>query len=226
MPTETFFNLSTEKKDRILRAARKEFSSVSLKEASISNIIREADIPRGSFYQYFEGKEDLYFYYFHSIGRDSYRVLIEAIKKADGDLFAAFEHYFSSMIIEIFKGENVRFYKNLFMSMDYHGLRKVTPLLEETPKSQKNQCHHKKKHQKIFEVVDKSLLKVNNNHELDLLLQMMMHTVFSTIADGYRQRNEDETYDVEAIQQNFSRKFNWLKNGAKKRNFNEKGNGR
>jgi len=63
MPTRTFFNLSQEKQQRLLEAARLEFSRVPLYEASISKIIANADIPRGSFYQYFNDKEDLYYYY-------------------------------------------------------------------------------------------------------------------------------------------------------------------
>jgi len=54
MPTETFFNLPKEKQRRILDAAKKEFSRTSLKEASIANVIKDAEIPRGSFYQYFK----------------------------------------------------------------------------------------------------------------------------------------------------------------------------
>lgn len=62
MPKETFFHLTDEKKSRIMSAAKKEFSRVPLSEASIARIIKDAEIPRGSFYQYFEDKEDLYFY--------------------------------------------------------------------------------------------------------------------------------------------------------------------
>lgn len=62
MPKQTFFNLSEEKKSRLLEAAYAEFSKVSLEEASINVIVQQSDISRGSFYQYFEDKEDLYFY--------------------------------------------------------------------------------------------------------------------------------------------------------------------
>lgn len=59
MPKETFLNLSKEKQNKILNAAKKEFERVSLEQASIKNIVEEAGIARGSFYQYFESKEDL-----------------------------------------------------------------------------------------------------------------------------------------------------------------------
>ncbi|MCU5751761.1 TetR/AcrR family transcriptional regulator, partial [Bacillus cereus] len=62
MPKQTFFNLEREKKELLIQAAMKEFSRVPLFEASISNIIKDAGIPRGSFYQYFEDKEDVFFF--------------------------------------------------------------------------------------------------------------------------------------------------------------------
>lgn len=59
MPKQTFMKLSEEKKEKIIKAAKKEFSRVTIEEASIKNIIEEANIARVSFYQYFESKEDL-----------------------------------------------------------------------------------------------------------------------------------------------------------------------
>lgn len=59
MPKETFLNLSEEKKKKIIKAAQNEFERVPLEQASIKNIVENAGIARGSFYQYFESKEDL-----------------------------------------------------------------------------------------------------------------------------------------------------------------------
>lgn len=58
MPLSTFFNLTNEKKERVFLAGLKEFSRVPLEEVSVKNIVNTANIPRGSFYQYFEDKED------------------------------------------------------------------------------------------------------------------------------------------------------------------------
>lgn len=62
MPTQTFFDLHPKKQDRILNAARQVFANAPYEKASIQAIIRAAEIPRGSFYQYFNDKEDLYLY--------------------------------------------------------------------------------------------------------------------------------------------------------------------
>lgn len=59
MPTETFFNLNEEKKNKIVDAAIDEFSERKVGEASINQIVKNAEISRGSFYTYFNDKYDL-----------------------------------------------------------------------------------------------------------------------------------------------------------------------
>ena len=62
MPSSTFLNLPAEKQEKLLKAATREFSHRPFNEASINQIIKEAGIPRGSFYMYFQDKEDLFRY--------------------------------------------------------------------------------------------------------------------------------------------------------------------
>ena len=62
MPTNTFFNLPIEKKEKIINAAKSEFVEYSFHDASINRIIKSAGISRGSFYMYFENKEELFLY--------------------------------------------------------------------------------------------------------------------------------------------------------------------
>ncbi len=60
MPKDTYFNLSEPKRKAVFDAAVGEFSVHMFSEASINRIVKAAQIPRGSFYQYFDGKEDLF----------------------------------------------------------------------------------------------------------------------------------------------------------------------
>lgn len=62
MCSETFLRLPEEKRTRFLDAAWEEFTRVPFSEVSINKIVLRARIPRGSFYQYFADKEDLFFY--------------------------------------------------------------------------------------------------------------------------------------------------------------------
>lgn len=58
MPTQRFLNLK-DSKNAILEAAAHEFARVPYSAVSINQIIKEAEISRGSFYTYFEDKDDL-----------------------------------------------------------------------------------------------------------------------------------------------------------------------
>lgn len=60
MPKETFFRLPEERRGRLVDEAVVEFAERSYVEASLSQIAKRARIPKGSFYQYFEDKLDLY----------------------------------------------------------------------------------------------------------------------------------------------------------------------
>ena len=64
MPKQTFFNLPDEKRKQILDVVIDEFAENDYANVSISRIVANAGIAKGSFYQYFEGKEDLYGYLF------------------------------------------------------------------------------------------------------------------------------------------------------------------
>lgn len=60
MPTSTFFGLSEERRERLVREAIAEFSERPYAEASLSQIAQRSRIAKGSFYQYFADKLDLY----------------------------------------------------------------------------------------------------------------------------------------------------------------------
>ena len=62
MPKDTFFNLSEEKRERIIDAAIDEFSAYPFHQARVTVIADRAGIAKGSFYQYFEDKKDLFKY--------------------------------------------------------------------------------------------------------------------------------------------------------------------
>lgn len=62
MPQDTFFNLPDDKRNLIIYEATLEFSKNSYNTASINQICKKANIPKGSFYQYFADKLDLYVY--------------------------------------------------------------------------------------------------------------------------------------------------------------------
>jgi len=62
MPKKTFFNLPEEKRALICEVGIVEFARYSYNAASINRIVANAGIAKGSFYQYFEDKRDLFMY--------------------------------------------------------------------------------------------------------------------------------------------------------------------
>jgi AcrR family transcriptional regulator len=62
MPTQTFFNLNEEKRERIIQVALNEFAYKPYEKVNVTDIIEKSNIARGSFYQYFSGLADLYNY--------------------------------------------------------------------------------------------------------------------------------------------------------------------
>ena len=62
MPKQTFLNLSEEKRKAFTEIALEEFANNDYNTASVSKIVEKAGIAKGSVYQYFEDKQDLFLY--------------------------------------------------------------------------------------------------------------------------------------------------------------------
>ncbi len=79
MPEITFFNLLETKRERFLRAAIDEFADHDYHQASISRLVKQVGIAKGSFYQYFADKKALFFYLIHLVFREK-KTLLEEIE--------------------------------------------------------------------------------------------------------------------------------------------------
>ncbi|QAT39703.1 TetR/AcrR family transcriptional regulator [Clostridium sp. JN-9] len=62
MPKETFLNLGEEKQENIMRAAISKFSSLGYEKSNMGDISKTAGVAKGSMYQYFENKKELFLY--------------------------------------------------------------------------------------------------------------------------------------------------------------------
>lgn len=88
MPTATFFRLPEEKRERLIDACWDELTRVRFTDVSINRIIAAARIPRGSFYQYFNDKEDLIRYLLEDMRQYFIALLRNILEETGGDLFA------------------------------------------------------------------------------------------------------------------------------------------
>ena len=62
MPLQTFQNLDKKRQEEIRQVAYKEFAMHDYNNASVTTIVKELGLAKGSFYRYFENKLDLYSY--------------------------------------------------------------------------------------------------------------------------------------------------------------------
>jgi AcrR family transcriptional regulator len=89
MPKETFSNLNPEKREQFLDEAFREFAEHGYHSASVSRIVSNLDIAKGSLYQYFEDKRDLYFYLLELATQRQFDFIRERVGDAEaaGDFF-------------------------------------------------------------------------------------------------------------------------------------------
>jgi len=95
MPKDTFFNLPEAKRALICRAAIAEFATHSFEQASINRIVARAGIAKGSFYQYFENKQDLYLYLLRRIAEEKLAYLSPILRNPE-------EYGFFALIRELY----------------------------------------------------------------------------------------------------------------------------
>lgn len=101
MIKQTFYNLPITKRERIYQAIKTEFDRVPLDKISINSIIKEANISRGSFYQYFDDKGDLYDIFADRVMDSIKECFTNTLVKYKGDLFATMEEVMSLHFIKV-----------------------------------------------------------------------------------------------------------------------------
>lgn len=117
MPTQRFLKLKEEKKQAILEAAVHEFSRVPYSSASINQIIREADISRGSFYTYFEDKDDLMRYMLRGFRDGCQNKILGTLDEQSGDPFAAALRLLEAVVEEGEGGLGYKMYRNMLSDL-------------------------------------------------------------------------------------------------------------
>lgn len=102
MPKDTFFNLPVEKRDKIINAAMDQFAELHYSNVTVNQIVQRGRIPKGSFYQYFKNKDDLYIYLFTELG-DTKLDMFERLKGNIPNI--SFKEYMIKYIMELKKLE-------------------------------------------------------------------------------------------------------------------------
>ncbi|WP_456279090.1 TetR/AcrR family transcriptional regulator [Bacillus sp. AK128] len=176
MPKQTFFHLPKEKQDTLIHSAKIEFSRVPLHEASIANIIKSAGIPRGSFYQYFDDKEDLYFYLLSEFTQSTNKKMMAILEHKQGDLLETIIEIFQYMVKNHHNPENSAFFKNVFLNMNYK--------IENTLARSIYEQHQKDQFLSAVKLVKTDHLNIETeqdlHHMIEILLSVTIHHLVHT----------------------------------------------
>ena len=203
MPKQTFIKLPNDKKETLISAAMKEFSRAPLFEASISNIVKEAGIPRGSFYQYFEDKDDLYYFLLDEFSQRLRTRFISILKKQNGDIMETFIESYRMMLINLQSIESRQFFRNAFLNMNYKAENTLTPDVS------KEQLHTRLA--EVVGLVDQDKLNITDETELVHVLKIMKAITFQNLIQVFA-----KDLSIEESLRNYTLEVNLLKKGLSK----------
>ncbi len=162
MPKQTFFNLKDDKKEKIEKALIKEFSHNTFEKASISSIILEANIPRGSFYQYFEDKEDAIYYIIDKYLEKEKNRIYQYLLKNEGDIFETAINIYEDMAKITEKDENEKLFKNILQEIKKNNIN-IFDERKEMFKSKRT----------IEKMINKTELNIENEEDLQYFLKIL-----------------------------------------------------
>jgi len=203
MPKQTFLNLPKDKKETLMKAARKEFSRVPLFEASIANIVKDAGISRGSFYQYFEDKEDVFFFLLDEYTKRNNERFISVLKKQEGDLFNTFIEFYLIML-KNFQDKEVRnFFRHAFLNMNYKVENTITQNVTEEK--------YNKQFVEILSLVNTNKLNITDEKEVFHVIKIIKAVTVQNLIQVFAKDlpNDDSI-------RNYTFEINLLKKGLYK----------
>ena len=201
MPKETFLKLSKEKRQKVINAAKKEFARAPIENVSIKNIVEEADIARGSFYQYFESKEDLLIYILRENSEKLNTKLKDKVKETNGDIFKLYIFLYDSMIEEFTNNPDQELFKQIFINLKSSD-ENVFDLVRKT------------KPQDIieyYEQIDKNNLKIENHEDLVIICDMLNVITRRALIKNFKNKSKEDCRKM------FLKEIEYLKYGIEKK---------
>ena len=163
MPSQTFLNLDFRKRQKLIDSAMEEFSLKKYSDVSINQIILNAGVSRGSFYMYFDGKDDLFEYLIQINKEKLHNIFQKAFIRNNGDLCNSFLEIYDVIVEYVVKNDYQGMFKNIFIYFDSH------------------KKHFYKPGYLLYLSV-KDLISLDNlKEELEFIFIMLVHHLFMTI---------------------------------------------
>lgn len=186
MPTERFLRLPKEKIEAIRIAAAKEFIRVPLEEASINRIVHDADISRGSFYTYFEDKQDLLKWLIYAQAEQHFKNYIERLRENGGDLWDMLENVFDRGMDLMERAGLIDIFQNLTKST------KFMDIFRGGPESDPQVCQENQKFMKLlYENIDQDKEPISQE-ALNELIEMHMVVFIMSLKRFFRDGGDRE----------------------------------
>ena len=205
MPTENFYRLSEIKQQSIINAVKMEITRAPYEEFSIYNVVQHCDISRGSFYQYFYSKDDVFIYLMSEYNNTIIDCVRNSLKTHDGDFFIALEEGFRCGVSMFCYKDNTDYRQHLFCHVKFY--EKIWKDDEFSAEK------HPALHETLFLINRQKLNFIHNEEDLRILIQICMATVTRECVRLLMTKTDEET-----ICESFMCKLNLLKHAYLKAN--------
>ena len=203
MPTDTFYRLPEEKRNRLVVAIYDELARVPVTEMSINRIVHGAGISRGSFYQYFADRDDLIRFLLERVDGCISDYSTTAAPACGGDPFELLRRILKGVRQLSNDPANRAFCTNLLTHLRANG--DVSHCRSDTFAPERIA--------EWFDAhFDRSMLNVEAPEDFLLMVELLQTVLRSTIAQMFT-----PGADADAIERMFSRKLTILQRGMMKK---------
>lgn len=194
MPTEVFMNLNTLKKDKIINVIISEFAQYGYQKGSTLRIVSNCGISKGSLFNYFHTKEEMYLYILKIISDEYLEKFNQLLPSLSTDLFERIFEY-SSCEFSWYR-QNPEKFKILFDAFE----NTTMPLREKIKNEYSN------KSQELFS----SILNINEKKYCPQV-RFEIQNILKWFIDGFNKEfinTIDEKYDygtkLSSLSENYS----------------------
>ncbi len=201
MIKQTFYNLSEEKRQRIVDAIVKEFADSPTEKVSINRIIKVAGISRGSFYQYFDDKVDLVEVLIKTLVDATLDNTYKVLRSTGGDIFSTYEKIFEIIVEFSNDSEKKKILKNLIKSLKVND-----SLVSEYIFNRFKGFSHCND---MTQYYSRDNLKFKSDEDVECLSQILSQTLKNALFEFYAKGQE-----YEKVKSDFLRKLEIIKSGA------------
>ena len=197
----TFYNLSDDKRKRVLQAILEEFADTDSEKISINRIIKRANISRGSFYQYFDDKVDLVEVLFLTLVDMNIKDAYRALSESDGDIFALY----NSFLEILFRLSKDEFYNNIMQNL-CRSMYSTDSLVAEYVQTR---CRGFDELNQLAQCVNRSKLRFSTDEEM-----VALHQIFVAVLRDCANRLYVLDVSAAVLKSDFDRKIEIIKYGA------------